>query len=228
MIALPTVCFDCPRPSSPKVLDILKDCGFTEDRCTSVSHECICVCPLRALTGPSPFPSQVLDILKDCGFTEDRFFIHCDGALFGMMMPFLKEDAPMVTFKKPIGSVSVSGHKFVGAPVPCGVVITRFKYVMALSSDVEYLNSRDATIMGSRNGHAPIYLWYTLTRKGYEGMRKDVERCMRNAETLKVTWVAGGGGGGVLRVCLGRKGDAAGRGRGRARRPRQGQAGGEG
>jgi len=23
--------------------------------------------------------------------------------------------------------VSVSGHKFVGAPVPCGVVITRFK-----------------------------------------------------------------------------------------------------
>ncbi len=71
----------------------------------------------------------------------------------------------MVTFRKPIGSVSVSGHKFVGAPVPCGVVITRFKHVLALSSDVEYLNSRDATIMGSRNGHAPIYLWYTLTRK---------------------------------------------------------------
>ena len=55
-----------------------------------------------------------------------RFYIHCDGALFGMMMPFIKQ-APMVTFKKPIGSVSVSGHKFMGAPVPCGVVITRFK-----------------------------------------------------------------------------------------------------
>ena len=53
----------------------------------------------------------------------------------------------MVTFRKPIGSVSVSGHKFVGAPVPCGVVITRKRYAMALSSDVEYLNSRDATIM---------------------------------------------------------------------------------
>lgn len=56
---------------------------------------------------------------------------------------------------------------------------------MALSSDVEYLNSRDATIMGSRNGHAPIFLWYTLTLKGYEGMRKDVEKCMRNAHVLK-------------------------------------------
>jgi hypothetical protein len=118
-------------------------------------------------------------------FHSCRFYIHCDGALFGMMMPFIKQ-APMVTFKKPIGSVSVSGHKFVGAPVPCGVTITRMRYVMALSSDVEYLNSRDATIMGSRNGHAPIYLWYTLTLKGYEGIRQDVERCMRNAHILKV------------------------------------------
>ena len=149
----------------------------------------------------------------------------------------------MVTFKKPIGSVSVSGHKFIGAPVPCGVVITRQRYIDALSSNVEYLNSRcaflseagtglalaesgstgvqyrsfglsrscgisgwdtdiglnqalinkllvapcrDATIMGSRNGHAPIYMWYTLTRKGYQGMRKDVERCLRNAHLLKV------------------------------------------
>ena len=54
-----------------------------------------------------------------------------------------------------------------------------------MRSDVEYLNSRDATIMGSRNGHAPVYLWYTLTVKGYDGMRRDVERCMRNAHVLK-------------------------------------------
>ena len=64
------------------------------------------------------------------------------------------------------------------------------QYVAALSNDVEYLNSRDATIMGSRNGHAPIYMWFTLTRKGYEGMRKDVERCLRNAHLLKVLSLA--------------------------------------
>jgi len=91
----------------------------------------------------------------------------------------------MVSFKKPIGSVSVSGHKFVGAPVPCGVVMTRKKLITSVSSDVEYLNSRDATIMGSRNGHAPIYLWYTLTRKGYKGISKDVEKCLRNAHLLR-------------------------------------------
>lgn len=100
-----------------------------------------------------------------------------------MQIPFVRR-SPMVTFKKPIGSVSVSGHKFVGAPVPCGVVMTRLRYIKGVSSDVEYLNSRDATIMGSRNGHAPIFLWYTLTLKGYEGMRKDVELCLRNAHLL--------------------------------------------
>jgi len=127
---------------------------------------------------------KVIDVLQECGFNEDRFYIHCDGALFGMMIPFVKK-APMVSFKKPIGSVSVSGHKFVGAPVPCGVVMTRMKLIRSVSSEVEYLNSRDATIMGSRNGHAPIYLWYTLTLKGYEGISKDVEKCLRNAHLLR-------------------------------------------
>lgn len=43
-----------------------------------------------------------------------------------LQIPFVKR-APMVTFKKPIGSISVSGHKFVGSPVPCGVVMTRLR-----------------------------------------------------------------------------------------------------
>lgn len=29
---------------------------------------------------------RVLQILADTGYTEDRFFIHCDGALFGLMV----------------------------------------------------------------------------------------------------------------------------------------------
>ncbi len=91
--------------------------------------------------------------------------------------------------------------QFVGAPVPCGVVITRARYIEALSTNVEYLNSRDATIMGSRNGHAPIYLWYTLTKKGYEGMRKDVEKCLRNAHLLKVNCDLSSRGGAFFQMC---------------------------
>ncbi|KAK1683046.1 hypothetical protein QYE76_043894 [Lolium multiflorum] len=125
----------------------------------------------------------VIETLENLGF-ENRFYIHCDGALFGLMMPFVKL-APKVSFKKPIGSVSVSGHKFVGCPMPCGVQITRLKHINALASNVEYLASRDATIMGSRNGHAPIFLWYTLNRKGYRGFQKEVQKCLRNAHYLK-------------------------------------------
>ena len=32
----------------------------------------------------------VIQTLEDCGFSHDRFYIHCDGALFGLMMPFVK------------------------------------------------------------------------------------------------------------------------------------------
>ncbi|RYQ91875.1 hypothetical protein Ahy_B09g097918 [Arachis hypogaea] len=100
----------------------------------------------------------VIKTLEDTGFSRDKFYIHCDGALFGLMMPFVKL-APKVSFKKPIGSVSVSGHKFVGCPMRCGVQITTLEHINVLSNNVEYLASRDATIMGSRNGHAPIFLW---------------------------------------------------------------------
>jgi histidine decarboxylase len=31
----------------------------------------------------------VIKTLEDCSF-KDRFYIHCDGALFGLMMPFVK------------------------------------------------------------------------------------------------------------------------------------------
>lgn len=127
---------------------------------------------------------EVLRVLEDIGYTEDMFYIHCDGALFGMMIPFVK-DAPLLTFKKAIGSISVSGHKFIGSPVPCGVVITRSRYIKALSIEVEYLNSRDATIMGSRNGHAAVYLWYNLSIKGKDGFQKDVIQCLENAKYLK-------------------------------------------
>mmetsp|Transcript_25482 Transcript_25482/g.87296 ORF Transcript_25482/g.87296 Transcript_25482/m.87296 type:complete len:442 (+) Transcript_25482:196-1521(+) len=131
----------------------------------------------------------VLAALKEAGYEESEFFIHCDGALFGLMIPFLAMkyplNAPCVDFSKPIGSISVSGHKFIGAPVPCGVVMTRLSRIASFSSDIEYLNSRDATIMGSRNGHAALYIWYNLVRKGVRGFAADVEKCIKNARLLK-------------------------------------------
>ncbi|CAA6672347.1 unnamed protein product [Spirodela intermedia] len=127
----------------------------------------------------------VIKILEESGF-EDRFYIHCDRALFGLMLPFLKHESPIprrcggpprarttrMTEISPIGSMSISGHKFVGCPVPCGVQITRKSHINALSRDVKYLASRDTTILGSRNGHAPLFLWYALNRRDTVGSRR--------------------------------------------------------
>ncbi|XP_004496485.1 serine decarboxylase 1-like [Cicer arietinum] len=125
----------------------------------------------------------VIQTLKKCGFTRDRFYIHCDGALFGIMLPFIKQ-AQRISFKKPIDSVTISGHKFLGCPSPCGVVITRLKYINELSRDVEIIASRDATITGSRCGHAPILLWYALKKKGLIGLKNEVHECIINARYL--------------------------------------------
>ncbi|KAK2404437.1 serine decarboxylase [Trifolium repens] len=99
----------------------------------------------------------VIETLYKCGFTRDRFYIHCDGALFGIMLPFI-DQAPRISFKKPIDSVAISGHKFLGCPSPCGVLITRLKYIDALSRECGIIASRDATITGSRSGHSPILM----------------------------------------------------------------------
>ena len=47
----------------------------------------------------------VLKTLEKLGYTEDRFYIHVDGALFGLMMPFVKKasntpDSLILCFKK--------------------------------------------------------------------------------------------------------------------------------
>ncbi|KAI3854817.1 hypothetical protein MKX03_004210 [Papaver bracteatum] len=126
----------------------------------------------------------VIDTLKGNGFAEDRFYTHCDAALFGLMLPFVTCTSKL-SFKKPIGSVSVSGHKFIGCPTPCGVTITRLDHINALSRNIEYIATLDATIAGSRNGHALIFLWYALNRKGYRGLQKEVRTCLSNAQYLK-------------------------------------------
>jgi len=134
---------------------------------------------------------RILRILKSLGFTRDRFHIHCDGALFAMMMPFI-DYAPEVSFEKPIDSIAVSGHKMLGCPMPCGIALTRKEHVAKVEMKIDYLNSVDTTIMGSRNGQAALYLWYSLRKKGFEGIKADVKHCIETAAYLRDTLTAAG------------------------------------
>ena len=126
---------------------------------------------------------RVLDMFRRHNVKRENFHIHCDGALFGIMMPVLPSRSP-ISFQKPIDSIAVSGHKFLGCPMPCGITLTRKKHLEKMSEPVEYLNSIDTTIMGSRNGHAALFMWYALKTKGIKGLEKDVLLCFDNAKYL--------------------------------------------
>lgn len=127
---------------------------------------------------------RILRILKMLNIPRERFHIHCDGALFAMMMPFV-DYAPEISFRKPIDSIAVSGHKMLGCPMPCGVTIARKEHVKKVEQRIDYLNSVDTTIMGSRNGQAALYLWYSLRKKGLDGIQRDVVHCMETAQYLR-------------------------------------------
>ncbi|XLS72939.1 hypothetical protein HN51_029804 [Arachis hypogaea] len=42
------------------------------------------------MTGVVDDIDLVIKTLEKSGFSRDRFYIHCNGALFGIMLPFLK------------------------------------------------------------------------------------------------------------------------------------------
>ncbi len=110
-----------------------------------------------------------------------RFHIHCDAALLGMMLPFLP-DSPCPSFRQAIHSLAISGHKFIGCPFPCGIVLTR---TLPVSPYIDYVQARDTTLSGSRNGHAPLLLWYAIMTRGPAGFAEEVKVCLNNAHYLQ-------------------------------------------
>ena len=122
---------------------------------------------------------QVRDILDDLAVT--RSYIHSDAALSGMILPFVPDPQPFA-FDAGADSIAVSGHKLIGAPLPCGVVLTKKDYVARISRSIEYVGVMDTTLPGSRNAWTPLLLWYAFERYGIEGFRELVAEMLAVAE----------------------------------------------
>lgn len=104
------------------------------------------------------------------------FYIHCDAALGGMILPFI-DKAPPFDFRLPISSISVSGHKMIGCPISCGIVIARKEHVDRVQKHIEIIGAPDTTLSGSRNGHSVLFLWYAIKKFGVGGFEKMVHGC---------------------------------------------------
>ncbi|KAG6555405.1 hypothetical protein Mapa_002632 [Marchantia paleacea] len=124
-------------------------------------------------------------------FARRGFWFHVDGALGAAYMPFLQMAIAKGMFEreKPIPrfdftmrgegefsdvelvfSIGMSGHKWIGCPVPTGVYMTKSKYQLKPPEKPEYIGTPDTTFAGSRSGLASVFLWDYLSRHSYNDL----------------------------------------------------------
>jgi histidine decarboxylase len=116
--------------------------------------------------------NQILDTLA----IRNRF-VHTDAALSGIPLALLDPgQRPGFDFADGADSVIISGHKFIGSPLPCGVLVVKASHRARIAGTAAYTASPDTTISGSRSGHAPLLLWYALHRLGVDGLRARAEQ----------------------------------------------------
>ncbi|MBE0365567.1 histidine decarboxylase [Pseudoalteromonas ulvae UL12] len=129
------------------------------------------------------------------------YWIHVDGALGASFMPFInmamKSGAlnqenfaefgakfPEFDFNLPyISSIVTSGHKFLGAPTPCGIYMSKQKY-LATMNNPQYTGAADSTLAGSRNGFAALTLWSLLGKSGYAQLQSKAIKSLMMAISL--------------------------------------------
>jgi histidine decarboxylase len=136
--------------------------------------------------------ARIRRAIDGCGARKS--YVHCDGALMGAILPYVA-DRHVADFTLPISSISISGHKFLGSPIPCGVVLARKAIVEHINGRVEYIGSFDNTISGSRNGITALMMWKTIEEQGEEGFRAWARECMEMkayalGELARIGWPA--------------------------------------
>jgi histidine decarboxylase len=125
------------------------------------------------------------DLLKIRAILDDlaiaSAYVHADAALSGMILPFVPEPQPW-NFAHGADSISISGHKMLGSPQPCGVVLARKAHVDRIKRSIEYVGALDTTISGSRSAFTPLILWHRLRTLGEQGLRAMVDGSMECSE----------------------------------------------
>ena len=132
-----------------------------------------------------PRLSQIMDAHKI------RYYIHADAALYGMVLPFVSDIR--FDFRTKINSIAISGHKFIGSPIPCGVMLARQRAVERLRHYIEYIDAHDSTLSGSRDAFTALVFWYRIHTIGLRGFKKQVRYSIGLADFLvrelhKIGW----------------------------------------
>ena len=110
--------------------------------------------------------------------TRTWAWYHVDGALGAAFAPYLtgtNHELPGFDFHSQVHSISTSGHKWLGAPWPLGVFMTKRRYQLR-PPHVPYIGGSDSTFGGSRNGLSAVLLWTYLARSGVDANQTKATR----------------------------------------------------
>lgn len=172
LLNLPTCLIDSQGNGEMDYVDLKKKIS------ENIQFNPILFCSIgTTLTGAVDDISVIQCILKALGFRKDQYHLHADAAFSGMILPFVHSPQPF-TFEDGIDSISISGQKILGSPIPCGVVLTKKTYLDAIESKVDYINARDVTISGSRNGITPLHLWILIKGTSEEEKAHKIKSCI--------------------------------------------------
>ncbi len=124
----------------------------------------------------------VSQIIKNSKF--EHFYIHCDAALLGNFLPFIDQESPLDFKKYPIDSISVSGHKLPGIPIPSGLFVCRHARIFDDYKETAYLDVKNSTLNCSRSGLAALMWWAFVEHLGKDGFKKVIQHCYKMTEYL--------------------------------------------
>jgi histidine decarboxylase len=139
-----------------------------------------------SMTGAHDDIAGAITALDEARIAPDRRFVHVDGSLNAMVLPFLPA-APLrirPDFDMGIDSIVTSGHKMIGTPMPCAALICRTRHCDRIAQALGTVRPEDPMALGSRNGHAVVALWMRLMTHGVAGFSRDALRCTLRAADL--------------------------------------------
>lgn len=119
-----------------------------------------------------------------------NYLVHVDAAFGGFVLPFTRPSDVRLGFRDArVASVTLDGHKMLGAPYGTGIHLVRRGLLEHTATEAAtYVPGGDRTLCGSRSGANAVALWMILARWGFEGraafVRGLVERTERLAAAL--------------------------------------------
>uniref|UniRef100_A0A7J3SJA2 Aminotransferase class V-fold PLP-dependent enzyme n=1 Tax=Fervidicoccus fontis TaxID=683846 RepID=A0A7J3SJA2_9CREN len=124
-------------------------------------------------------PREILDDLN-------RIPIHVDAAFGGLTFPFINPEKFHGILRALISSgtnftIGVDFHKFLGAPIPSGIIFVPEEIYPSLSFDVNYISSgKQFGLLGTRPGFSAAAALATLAYYGLDGLSKKAKLAYEN------------------------------------------------